>query len=229
MANEYKSEGRDLRNGDWCWIHKAVIQQYTPRVGSTGIAIYSFLASLVDGSQRCFPSQKYIAQRLGYSRATISRTLKLLERNRLIKIEKRSRYHCIYHLLKVRCRANETQLPNRRNSDVKQMNTNNNKLTRNINNIDNEDKKFSNSNPLKGFKPKNREELLALDLANALDERKGLPLYLSYAKRYPESLLRRTLGEVKEIPSEKIKKSRAALFNYLVQKYAKEASKNPRD
>ncbi|GAI12668.1 unnamed protein product [marine sediment metagenome] len=66
------------------------------------------------------------------------------------------------------------------------MNTNNNKLTRNINNIDNENKNFSNSNPLKRFKPKSREELLALDLANALEDRKALALYLSYAKRHPE-------------------------------------------
>jgi hypothetical protein len=62
-----------------------------------------------------------------------------------------------------------------------------------------------------------------------LNDSKGLALYLSYTKRYPESLLRKALGEVKEIPLEKIKKGRAALFNYLVQKYVKEASKNPGD
>ena len=33
-------------------------------------------------------------------------------------------------------------------------------------------------------------------------------------------LLRQTLGEVMEIPQERIKKSRAALFNHLIQKYA---------
>jgi biotin operon repressor len=224
MPNEYKSELRDLRNGGWYWTHKAVIQQYTPKIGSTGIAVYSFLASLVDSSQSCFPSQKYIARRLGYSRATISRTLKLLERNGLIKIVRRNRYHCIYHLLKVRCKAGETQMSNRRNSDVKQTNTNNNKLTRNINNIDNENKNFSNSNPLKGFKPKSREELLALDLARGLNDPKGLPLYLSYTQKYPEPLLRKFLAEVKEIPLPKIRKGRAALFNYLIKKYAQGAT-----
>jgi len=75
MSNGYKSEIRDLRNGDWYWVNKAVIQQYTPKVGSIGIAVYSFLTSLVDRGQRCFPSQKYIAECLGYSRATISRTI----------------------------------------------------------------------------------------------------------------------------------------------------------
>jgi hypothetical protein len=65
---------------------------------------------------------------------------------------------------------------------------------------------------------------LAMDIAAALGDHKNLALYISYSKRYPASLLRRVLGEVKEIPPEKIKKSRGALFNYLVQKYAKETS-----
>ena len=135
MSEEYTSEIRDLRNGEWFWIHKGVIRHYTQKVGSTGITVYSFLASLVNGNQRCFPSQKYIARSLGYSRATISRTLKLLERNGLIRIEKRSRYHCVYELLRVRCKADETQMSHGRNSDVTPVNTNNNKLTINTNNI----------------------------------------------------------------------------------------------
>ena len=75
MPNEQRFEVRDLRNGDWYWIHKAVIHEYTHKVGATGIIVYSFLASLADSSQSCFPSQRYIADRLGYSRATINRAL----------------------------------------------------------------------------------------------------------------------------------------------------------
>lgn len=104
---------------------------------------------------------------------------------------------------------------NIRNSDVNQMNTNNNKLTRNINNIVMENKNFldSNCNTFKRFRPRNREQLLALDLAEALNDNKNLSLYLSYSKRYPESFLRKVLGEVKEVPAEKTKKGRGALFN----------------
>jgi len=87
----------------------------------------------------------------------------------------------------------------------------------------------SNSNASKQFRPRNKQQQLALDLAEALDDYQGLALYLSYSNRFPESLLRKVLGQVKEIPSEKIKKSRAALFNYLVQKYAKEDSQNLSD
>jgi hypothetical protein len=102
-----------------------------------------------------------------------------------------------------------------------------NYLTR-INNNNNNNKNFSflNFKAFKGFIPKTREELLALDIARELNDLKSLPIYISYARRYPESLLRRVLGEVKEIKPEKIKKGRAALFNYLIKKHAQRASKN---
>ena len=80
----------------------------------------------------------------------------------------------------------------------------------------------------KEFKPKTREELIASDLAKGLNDRKSLPFYLSVVRQYPEQILRKLLGDVREIPSEKIKKSRAALFNYLLQQYAKRNSKNNR-
>lgn len=77
--------------------------------------------------------------------------------------------------------------------------------------------------------PQSRAELLACDLAEALNDRQTLSIYLLYAKRYPENLLRKILGEVMEIPDQQIKKSRAALFHYLVQKYAPESAKDLRD
>lgn len=230
MSNQEKIEIRDLRNGGWYWVHKAVIREYAPKVGAIGIVVYNFLASLADSSQVCFPSQKYIAERLGYSRATISKKIKLLEESGLIRVEKRSGYHRVYHLLKVRCKPTETQMSTYGNSEFPQVDTNNNRLTRIINNIDIDDKNLSHSNfkPAGTFKPISREELLAKDLATALKDREGFPLYLSYSKRYPESLLRKVLGEVQEIPDARIKKSRGALFNHLIQKYAKETSENIR-
>jgi len=229
MRNNPKSkkiEIRDLRNGGWYWIDKAVINNFTPKVGAVGIAVYSFLASLADSSQSCFPSQKYIANSLGYSRATVNKSIKLLEKCGLIKIDKRSRYHCVYKLLKVRCKASKTQMSSERNSDVNQVNTNNNKLTKINNNIDSKNFLNFNHDTYKEFKPKNRQELLALDLAKSLNDLKSLPLYLFYSKKYLESYLRKVLGEVKEIAPEKIKKSKGALFSYLVKKYDKKTYKN---
>jgi len=75
----------------------------------------------------------------------------------------------------------------------------------------------------KNLKPsafKTREELLAYDLAQALHDLPGFPLYLSYARKYPESLLRETVGRVREVPASKIKTSRGALFNFLIQHHA---------
>ncbi|MDP2960464.1 MAG: hypothetical protein Q8N71_03480, partial [candidate division Zixibacteria bacterium] len=101
-------------------------------------------------------------------------------------------------------------------------------IKRDILNIDIDSKDFLDS-PLKiskRFKPTNRQQLLALDLARELHDRQGLPFYLSCTKKYPESLLRKVLGQVKEVPSEKITKSRAALFNHMIQKYDQKDSKN---
>jgi len=97
-------------------------------------------------------------------------------------------------------------------------------------------KNFINDNNLesqkrtfKDFIPRDKEGLLAVDLADVLDDRGNLPLYLYYARRYSEQILRSVLGEVKEFPLKKIKKSRGALFNHLVQKYAKQTDHNPRN
>ena len=78
---------------------------------------------------------------------------------------------------------------------------------------------------IKNFEPESKEELLAIDVATALNDIDNLAFYISYSKKYPENLIRRTLAQVKDIPDSKIKKSRGALFNYLIQKYGRENSK----
>ena len=81
---------------------------------------------------------------------------------------------------------------------------------------------------IQSFKPQTKEELLALDLARALDDLPNLACYISLAKKYPEYLIRRTLAIVKNVPAEKIRKSRGALFNFLVKKHGNhQAGENP--
>lgn len=63
-----------------------------------------------------------------------------------------------------------------------------------------------------------KEESIAYELARALNDMKGYNYYLSCVQKYPEVRLRKILGEVKKIPDDKIKKSRGALFNYLLRK-----------
>ena len=231
MSDEQKFEVRDLRDGDWYWVDKKILSAYGRTLGSSGIAVYNALAFFADSqTQRCFPAHKSIAGLLGISRRTVIRKLKLLKKLGLIRAKKRKN-SCLYLLLEPKPDVtNGTQPCDKRDTaDVTGRNTNYNYITRNINNIDNKDFLNFNDNTFKRFKPRNREELLALYLAEALNERQNLPLYLSFSKKYPESFLRKVLGEVKEIPSEKIKKSRAALFNHLIKRYVQKTSYSLRD
>jgi hypothetical protein len=70
------------------------------------------------------------------------------------------------------------------------------------------------------FIPQTREELLAWDLATGLNDILSLSGYLSLAKKYPESLLRRALSEARA--EREIRRSRITLFNHLVKKYAQQ-------
>ena len=69
---------------------------------------------------------------------------------------------------------------------------------------------------------KTREQALAEEIARTFNDVEGIALYLDYCRRYPETIIRRAYGEVKELPDSAIRRSRGALFNYLVQKYANE-------
>ena len=71
-----------------------------------------------------------------------------------------------------------------------------------------------------------REELLAAHIAIALDDRDNYSIYRRLASKYPEELLRKVLAEVRKVPQEKIRKSRGALFTYLVKRYAGKTSEN---
>jgi DNA-binding Lrp family transcriptional regulator len=227
MPNREKIEIRDLRDGDWYWIERSVLNIYGKRLKASGIAVYNALALFANSkTQMCFPTQKAIAELLGLSRRTVIRKIRELEALGLIKVE-RIKGGCLYYLLKPDVTKGIQGCDKWDTSNVTSGNINNNYITRINNNIVNEDKNFLNSkDSFKGFRPKTKDELLALDLAEALRDRKSLPFYLKLSKTYPEDLLRRALGEVKEIPDKGIKKSRAALFNHLFQKYAKDTSKN---
>jgi DNA-binding transcriptional ArsR family regulator len=230
---DIKNEIRDLRDGDWYWIDKAILSFYARKLRASGIAVYNALAFYANTkTQTCFPTQQAIAELLGLSGRTVRRKIRLLKELGLIKV-KRKRGGCLYCLLKPL--GNVTNMTYKRDikdlSDRTPRNPNNNYLTRINNNIIDE-KNFLNFNfpsSKEGFIPKTREELLALDLAEGLNDYDNLALYLYYSKRYPETLLRSVLGQVKEIPLEKIKKGRVALFNHLIQRYTQKTSGNSGD
>jgi hypothetical protein len=64
-----------------------------------------------------------------------------------------------------------------------------------------------------------REGRLAIELADGLNDSKSLRFYFSVALEHSERFLREIYRLTKETPQAKIKKSRGALFAYLVKKY----------
>ena len=107
-----------------------------------------------------------------------------------------------------------------RNSDVKNGDTNKNNITR----LNNDNVVMVKNISKEASFPSTREELLASDITKALNDSANMALYLSYARKYPESYLRQILSEVKQTPAHKIKKSRGALFMYLVHLHANKRS-----
>jgi hypothetical protein len=74
------------------------------------------------------------------------------------------------------------------------------------------------------------EERLAFQVADGLGDVKNLRLYKSYCRRYPTEIILTAYVRAREVSPDKIKKSRGALFNFLVQKYGgknKNKSGNP--
>jgi putative aminopeptidase FrvX len=70
-----------------------------------------------------------------------------------------------------------------------------------------------------------QEISLANEIAEALDDRGSLALFLQFAKRYKEEHLRGILDKVLSVPERKIKKTRGALFTFLVSQHAENHSR----
>ncbi|MHB9010658.1 MAG: helix-turn-helix domain-containing protein [Ignavibacteriaceae bacterium] len=207
---------RSMKAGQWYWMMKAVIQHYAAQIGFSALAVYNVLASMADEAQQCFPSQKYIADHLGCSRATVNRGIKILEQHHLIRVEKRKYKNHLYTLLEVPCNKDEPCMLHERNLPVQKSDTNNtHKQKINNNNVVRVTSLEHATDPLKS-----QEQLLASDIARALDDQTHLATYTDYARTYPEAFLRNILSEVNRTPRHKIKKSRSALFKYLVHYYA---------
>jgi len=80
---------RSLKEGDWYWIARSILRTYGKRLGPSGIAVYNALACYSDSkTQGCFPTRKTVARVLGLSRKTVSRKIDLLQKLRLILVEK---------------------------------------------------------------------------------------------------------------------------------------------
>ena len=230
MENTKETKIRSLNKDGWYWIDKDILGIYGKRLKPSGLAVYNALAYFANSiTQTCFPSQGHIAEIVGISRLTVNRKIKLLRNLGLITISKEKRKN-IHTLLKVPISPGMQGCISPDTDDVSGVNTNKNNRTRIINNFVNDDMKNSFTERSSGdFKPDTREKLLAIDLAQGLRDVQSVDLYFHYAQTLSESLLRKTLSEVKDLPDKQIRKSRAALFNHIIQNYVKGNASHHRD
>ena len=66
-----------------------------------------------------------------------------------------------------------------------------------------------------------KQTALAYELADTLDDLKSIDYYVALVSKYSEEYLREKLEIVLTTPLEKIKRSRAAYFNYIVSQHGK--------
>jgi biotin operon repressor len=84
-----KIEVRDIGDSDWYWIPRVVFEEYTPKIGVIGLALYNAYSSYARDKGVAFPSQRTLAEKLGLSIKTIIKYNRILETNGLIKIERK--------------------------------------------------------------------------------------------------------------------------------------------
>ena len=76
---------------------------------------------------------------------------------------------------------------------------------------------------MKDYAP--QEIRLANEIADRLNDRGSLQLFLHFAEKYKEEHLQKILEKVMSIPESKIKKTRGALFTFLVNQYESDNSR----
>jgi len=63
-------------------------------------------------------------------------------------------------------------------------------------------------------------------IADAFNDLAQIKLYVIYCKKYPRETIQRAFAEAKAYPEARIKKSRAAIFSYLLKTYAHQSHEN---
>ena len=67
----------------------------------------------------------------------------------------------------------------------------------------------------------NYEIRLANEIADTLNDRDSITMHLQYVRKFKEEFLRRVLNKVMALPDDKIRKSRAALYTFLINQSTK--------
>lgn len=86
MSKNFKV--RDRRNKGWFFMDNDYLNGYAKHFGAIGTAIYVSLCRHANGEQKCFPSQKLIAEELNIGERTVRNYLNLFVEHRLITVDK---------------------------------------------------------------------------------------------------------------------------------------------
>lgn len=79
---------------------------------------------------------------------------------------------------------------------------------------------------MQAIPPQSKREHFAHTMAQTFNDSERVNLYLNCCKRYPLSLVYRAYAEAKSIPLDQVRKSRAAIFFYLIKKYSHDRRQN---
>jgi len=172
------------------------------------------LSTFMDAEGRCYPSQQALAHALGISRTAVTKRIKSLlsfrwkERSlvsaKKVRGSKGKFDNTVYTILpesSLRIFDNDNHV---NASHVAEGHTNKNQTSNKIYNTVTE-RNIMKSDPL------------AIQLAQDMGDMKNFAYYKSAVRKFPPSLLLRSRGEVLE--EKNIKKSRGAMFAYLVKKH----------
>ena len=85
--------------------------------------------------------------------------------------------------------------------------------------IDNPDNQKASPNYQKQH-PTTNKHPLAVEISQDFKDDENFEYYQSVCQKYPLELINKAFNKVKSIPDAKIRKSRGALFTYLIKKYA---------
>ena len=91
----------DLRKNPFFGTDNKIFEKYCPTIGVIGFALYVAYSYYTHNKGYCYPSQTTIANKLSISVPTIEKYNKILEKNKLIKIERKTGFNNRVYLLEL--------------------------------------------------------------------------------------------------------------------------------
>lgn len=176
------------------------------------------LSTFMDADGKCFPSQEALSRALGISRTAVTKRMKTLLAFRWqdkplmsakkVRSMKGKFENTVYTILP----ESSLSIFNSSKNKMNQVNTSH--VARSHTNKNQTNNKIYNTVTVKRIF---HNDPLAIELAQAMGDMRNIAYYCKMARQVPASILLRARGEVLE--EKHIKKSRGAMFAYLVNKY----------